>query len=434
MPREALCCGLVLLLIAGCSGVEREAPRGEQAVLEAVDPPSAAGAMAPWLAPDGDGAWLSWLEPAADGASADGDGGGGGHRLRVARFDGSAWGPARTVHQCDEMFVNWADTPSVAVEPEGELIVHWLEKLGEGPYAYGVRLARSADGGASWRELGWLHDDRSETEHGFVSLVPDADGTFAVWLDGRAMADGGAMSLRAGKLDRAPLAGDRLDERVCECCSTAAVATSDGVVVAYRDRSDDEIRDIWTVRGDASGWGAPHALSDDGWRIPGCPVNGPALAADDRRVAVAWFTAAGGAAKVRAALSTDGGRSFGRAVEVADGAAVGRVDAVLEPEGTVLVSWIGGLDAGDERGAEADGARGAVWLRRVSPDGSVGAAIALAETSTARASGFPRLLIRGDEAWLAWVETGEPARLRFGRFPRAAVPRARGGTAKTSTE
>jgi hypothetical protein len=95
---------------------------------------------------------------------------------------------------------------------------------------------------------------------------------------------------------------------------------------------------------------------------------------------------------------------------------------VLEPEGTFLVSWIGRFDGAGEGGSEADPATGAVWLRRLAGDGSAGSAVALAETSTARASGFPRLLRHGDEVWLAWVETGDPPRLRFGRFPRAAVP------------
>jgi hypothetical protein len=30
--------------------------------------------------------------------------------------------------------------------------------------------------------------------------------------------------------------------------------------------------------------------------------------------------------------------------------------------------------------------------------------------------------VRGDAAWLAWIETSDAARLRFGRLRRAAVP------------
>ena len=32
-----------------------------------------------------------------------------------------------------------------------------------------------------------------------------------------------------------------LDPRVCECCQTSAAATSDGLLVVYRNRSDEEM-------------------------------------------------------------------------------------------------------------------------------------------------------------------------------------------------
>jgi len=408
---------VAVLLVAACAG-ETGTDRGVG--VEVVDPPAGVGAMAPGLVGDGEGALLSWLEPV-----------GAGHRLRVARFDGEGWGDARTVREGEGFFANWADTPSVVVEADGRWLAHWLERLGDGAYAYGVWVAWSEDAGGSWAEPVWLHDDVSATEHGFVSLVPGAGGTLAVWLDGRAMAGGGAMSLRAAAAGEAPTAGEVLDARVCECCATAAVATPEGVVVAYRDRSEDEVRDISLVRGGARGWGEPYALAADGWRIPGCPVNGPALAADGRRVAAAWFTAAGGGPRVRAALSEDGGASFGPPVEVAAEGTVGRVGVALEPEGSAVVSWIGAFDG--DGGERSDGAgeestpHGAVWLRRVSSDGAAGEPLPVAATSTARASGFPRLLVRGDEVWLAWVETGEPARLRFARLPRGAIPGADGG-------
>ena len=400
-----------MLLVAACGDTGRD---GEGAV-EVIDPPAGMGAMAPHLVGDGEGALLSWLEPVGEG-----------HRLRVARFDGEVWGEGGTVRKGAGFFANWADTPSVVVETDGRWLAHWLEPLGEGTYAYGVRVAWSGDGGRSWGEPVWLHDDASATEHGFVSLVPGVGGTLAVWLDGRAMAGGGAMSLRAGAAGAAPIAGEVLDGRVCECCATAAVATPDGVLVAYRDRSEGEVRDISLVRGDARGWGEPYSLAADGWRIPGCPVNGPALAADGGRVAAAWFTAAGDQPRVQAALSEDGGASFGPPVDLAAEGAVGRVGVALEPEGSAVVSWIGTVDGdgpGDGAG-EPSAPRGAVWLRRVAPGGAAGAPLPVAATSTARASGFPRLLVRGDEVWLAWVETGEPARLRFARLPRAAVPAA----------
>ena len=67
--------------------------------------------------------------------------------------------------------------------------------------------------------------------------------------------------------------------------------TAEGPVVVYRDRSEaeKEIRDISIVRLKGKKWSAPRPVFQDGWRLNGCPVNGPAVAAAGRRVAVAWF-------------------------------------------------------------------------------------------------------------------------------------------------
>jgi hypothetical protein len=117
-----------------------------------------------------------------------------------------------------------------------------------------------------------------------------------------------------------------IDDRVCECCPTAAVRTADGVLVAYRDRSENEVRNIGLTRFDGDEWSDPYLLHDDGWQINGCPVNGPALAADGNRVAAAWFTAPNSRPRVQVAFSDDGGRQFGEPLVVdADGVAINRL-------------------------------------------------------------------------------------------------------------
>lgn len=399
--------------------------------LDRFDPPAGPGALAPQLSPARQGGvWMSWLEPTADG-----------HRLRVSRFDGTAWSPAHTVTAENDFFANWADVPSVVEGEDGELLAHWLAKTGDDTYAYGVFLARSGDGGATWSELGTVHDDDSPTEHGFVSLLPVPGGGFeAAWLDGRRMADGGAMTLRAARI--APGATGRgdiealgvLDERVCECCQTGAARTADGPLVAYRDRSQSEVRDIYTVRRSGDGWSAPAAVAADGWTIAGCPVNGPAVAAAGERAFLAWFTAADGSPRVRAAFSGDAGASFAAAVEVdAEAAApgrqapLGRVDAALVDAPAVedgsasngntadgVVSWLGG--------------DGGVWLRRVSPGpgspgGTLHPARRVARTATVRASGFPRIEVLNvpDAADAADSNNTAPRTPGGGANPRLAV-------------
>jgi len=70
------------------------------------------------------------------------------------------------------------------------------------------------------------------------------------------------------------------------------------------------------LRRTAQGWSAPSPVHADGWKVPGCPVNGPAVAASGRRVAVAWYTYADERPRVRLAFSDDAGARFGAPVEV----------------------------------------------------------------------------------------------------------------------
>jgi sorbitol-specific phosphotransferase system component IIA len=74
---------------------------------------------------------------------------------------------------------------------------------------------------------------------------------------------------------------------VCECCQTLAAVTSEGVIIAYRDRSPSEVRDIYYVRRQNGAWSALQAIHEDGWEITACSVNGPSVAADGSRVALA---------------------------------------------------------------------------------------------------------------------------------------------------
>ncbi|MDX1547584.1 MAG: sialidase family protein [Rhodothermales bacterium] len=402
---------LAALVLAGCGrseanrpGAAAPAPAGAGGlVFTAVDAPAAPGSGMPNLTSTGDGGVLmSWIAPGTDTAWA----------LRFARLDGTAWSEPRTIATGDDWFVNWADFPSIVALGEGRLAAHYLEKSSDAsPYAYDVRIVQSRDGGATWSAPRTPHRDGTPTEHGFVSLMPGPDGHLrAVWLDGRRTGGGhdghggGAMTLRTATIgpDGALADEAELDARICDCCQSGGARTASGFLVAYRDRSDTapEIRDIATVRHDGTGWSAPARVHADGWELEGCPVNGPVVAADGARAAVAWFTAAGDTPRVRIAFSEDEGATFAAPIEVDDGAPIGRVDAVLLPGGDALVSWVERTD---------DGA--AIRIRRVAPDGRRAPSQTVAPTSPARASGFPQLARQGDRLVLAWTEAADPARL-----------------------
>ena len=242
------------------------------------------------------------------------------------RWNGTAFDQAQLIHASDHFFANWADFASVLALGNGRLAAHWLEKAANGTYEYDVWMAVSDDDGRSWSEPERPHRDGTLSEHGFVSMVALGESSFAaVWLDGREFKKGASdneMTLRFTTYADGFGEEILLDGRVCECCQTGMARTDDGLFVAYRDRSGKEIRDIGYVRYVDGRWTEPAILNEDGWTIPGCPVNGPQVAAEGNRVAVAWFTGSGDTPRAYVTFSDDSGASFGEPVRVDDGNAV----------------------------------------------------------------------------------------------------------------
>jgi hypothetical protein len=294
---------ITLTLLSGCSE-KPAAPKPTltgDVVIEAWPLPATPGSAQPDLATAPNGrVLLSWINTNEGRRPA----------LQFAEFypDGHWEGP-RTVAVGNAMFTNWADTPHISATPDRALWAHWLQKSADAPYAYDVMLVRSLDHGMNWSAPSKVHDDDTQTEHGFVSMWAQGDDRLGVvWLDGRNTADadapnqhdghadghgddhgGGAMSLRAAVFDAnlQASADAELDAMTCDCCQTDVAATGDGAVLVYRDRSEKDIRDIYTARFDGKVWSKPVRVHADDWTMPACPVNGPSVAAQQNDVVVA---------------------------------------------------------------------------------------------------------------------------------------------------
>jgi hypothetical protein len=358
-------------------------------------PPSAAGAMAPALAADGSGFLATWIEPAVAGGK-------GAQRVRLARWQDGAWGAATTVRASPSLFANWADVPGVMRAADGALYAWWLERSSAGTYTYDVRLARSTDGGMTFAPLGVLHDDRSPAEHGFVSAVRAGKGVRFYYLDGRATPGDQPMQLRTVFVEGAEIAASELvDASVCDCCATAAVALPAGAsVVAYRDRTAGEIRDVQVAARTAAGVFTTHSVGNDAWKIAGCPVNGPALAANGGQLAVAWFAAPGDRPRMAVALSADGGATWGAPRPIAaaaGGTPMGQL-ALAPLDGGFALSWLEAIAGGSE-----------LRLARLDAGGNAAPSLAIARTGAGRTAGIPRLASAGKRLALLWVESAHPA-------------------------
>ena len=396
---------VLLALVAGCT--DTSAGRLDVRLSE-LDPSTGEASGEPFLSTSGEAAYLSWLQATS----------GGGQELLFSRLDGDTWSAPARIAASDRFFVNWADFPSLTPGRDGTLWAHWLQRGSEGGYDYGIRVVRSSDGGATWSEPFTPHEDGTPTEHGFVSVAPINDGIGLTWLDGRQTGGGhgdehaasGAMTLRYREIaaDGTPSPEVLLDARTCECCQTWVTVTPSGPVAVYRDRSEDEIRDIYVTRRVDGIWTEGAPIHEDGWNIGGCPVNGPKSAMAAGHLAVAWFTGADDLGRVKVAFSSDDGASFGPPLVIDDGNPGGRVDLLGLESGEFLVTW---LERSGSAGAE-------VRMRGVSPGGALSESVTLTAASSSRATGFPRIVAEpAGSVLLAWTDvSGTSPRVRVKRI------------------
>ncbi len=354
-----------------------------------------AGVGEPFLYTDHNGkTFLSWIEK---GESIS--------RLKYAVLENEHWSDPILIAEGDNWFVNWADYPQFSSFQDGSLAAFFLEKSGAGPYAYDIKMSISRDG-KSWQKPFVLHDDGTETEHGFASMVPWGEDLFVSWLDGRNTVSeqanegghdhghGGAMTLRGARITVTgkKTAEWELDDRVCDCCQTSAILTDSGPLVVFRDRTGAEFRDLGMVRFVKDEWTGTLPVFNDFWKVPGCPVNGPRADATGNVSAVAWYSGANDKPEVKVSFSTDGGESFQNPIKIDLGNTIGRVDLIMLNDSTVMVSWMEGSD---------------IYARKVFASGVLGEVIPVATSTEKRSGGFPQMVKNGNSIILAWTDEKE---------------------------
>jgi hypothetical protein len=394
-------------LVSACD----PAPATGSMEIQHLDVPAAPGSQGPNLAIGRNGVVaLSWLTAEQSG-----------HRLQYSALEGNAWSAPRDVARGDNWFVNWADFPSVVPASDELWAAHWLVRQPAGGYAYDVYLSVSSDDGMTWSEPVMPHNDNTPTEHGFVTIFPEAAGIGLIWLDGRNTAHGasphsssGGMTLRAATYSSALEAANEtlVDELICDCCQTDVAITDRGAIAVYRNRTIGETRDIYAARYQDGEWLPGRAVADDSWTIEGCPVNGPAIEAEGDHVAVAWFTAADDEARVRVARSNDSGETWSAAVDVTEGGVFGRAGVALLGEGEVAVSWLCG---------ESE-SHASLCLRRIGADDALGQIHVVSGEDEVPPLSVPQLARSGNSVLAAWtVRDGSVTGIRSSRIAIASL-------------
>lgn len=376
----------VFILMTGihCGSKKKQPP----ALIELASPANELTAE-PFLFTGENGAvYLSWVKEVDDRSE-----------MYFARLTGNHWSPPMQIDSGRNWFVNWADFPMMATN-KNHFIASYLDKSGAGKYSYDIKYKVSSDSGRTWSQAKWLNEDGKDAEHGFTSFTPYGENFFVSWLDGRNTASEetshhheghpGAMSVRGAVVNGLgeKLQEWELDARTCDCCNTCSAITKDGPVVVYRDRSEEEVRDISITRMVDGKWTAPKLIYADNWTIKGCPVNGPRAVAKGNNLAIAWFSMPNNEPQVKVTFSDDGGESFLDPVRIDQGKAIGRIDLEMLDDGSVFALWMEGSNIMGANVTE-DGVR---WKMLISA------------SSEARSSGFPQVTKSGHRLIVAWTD------------------------------
>lgn len=340
--------------------------------------------------------------------------------LSILKKD-TSWTKPKLIITGKDWFVNWADFPrlqSFKGKYQDHLIIAWLVKSDTATFSYDIYYALSHDEGNNWSSPKILHDDGVKAEHGFISMSLVNDSViFAAWLDGRNAQilnkghedHGGEMTLRGAYIDRhgEKLQEYELDARVCDCCQTATAISPKGPIVAYRDRSEKEIRDIGIVFIDPNGLKDSHIFNPDNWTIHGCPVNGPALLAKDESIIYAWYTAPDNLARCYISFSQDEGKTFSAPRRIDQGSPLGRIDLCWINENDGLITWM-------EKTGET---QATLMGQKFSKRGQLGKIEPLTNLLASRRSGFPQAEALDGHVIVVWTDTiGQAPQVKMATF------------------
>lgn len=375
-----------LLIISSCNKSKN---------VQQIENPTLDNSSLPRLFTDNTGTiFMSWIEQEGDLAT-----------LKYSKFKDEKWTKPENISESTEWFVNWADFPSLIAQNGEPVAAHWLKKIPGNTYSYNVEVAAFTNGNLNNPIV--PHTDNTATEHGFVSMIPVSDSSFyAIWLDGRNTSGGHgeygdlntAMTLRGAEISSSGdlLSEVEIDPAICDCCNTSITNTPGGPVAVYRDRTENEIRDIYITKMQNGSWSAPKPVYNDNWEIGACPVNGPAIDSFNSSVAVAWYTGAANSPAVKLSFSNDEGNSFLPPIQIDAEASLGRVDVLMLNKKSAWISWMSRTD---------DSAQ--LNLRLVTQHGEIIESHVVSTINPSRRSGFPQISKTPDGVLIAWTNYSE---------------------------
>jgi len=254
-------------------------------------------------------------------------------QLMYAIYRDKQWSTPRAVVKGNNWFINYADYAKVEAIDEQHFIASWLEQSNTTSTHYQFKIKQSFDAGETWMETTSPLLEK-DAEHGFISVVKKDGKALFTWIS----QVGKGYQIQSSQLDSDNQwsSVQIVDNASCSCCHTDMAKQENRVYSVYRNRTDEEIRDIAINIYQNQQWGKPNIIHDDGWKIKGCPVNGPSISANKNAYVIIWYTFSGGVRQAKLLVHSNTQRH----VISIDKEAIGFVDSAIVNDVTAIVSWL----------------------------------------------------------------------------------------------
>jgi hypothetical protein len=318
----------------------------------------------------------------------------------------------RVTREPETIDANGESRPKIALGRKGEVYVSWTRSgtkpyTGDIRFARSLDGGKSFEAPRTVNDDGVETGHRFDA----LAVAPDGTVHLA-WIDKRDLDrakaakqeyDGAALYHTVSRDRGATFAANRkIKDNVCECCRVAHAFDANGkLVFVWRDVMSGSIRDHALVR--VASNGMPEKVqraTTDGWKINGCPHHGPAVAAGPDGVThMVWFTGEGpaGAGTFYGRMS-DAGRPLGSPLRLTSTA---KAHAVVHVRGSrVTVVW-------KENGTGS----GSSIVAAVSNDGGATFGRPRPIATTTGTSDHPLLVDANDGVYVSWFAAAEGHRL-----------------------
>jgi len=326
--------------------------------------------------------------------------------LQFAEYDGKNWTRPRTIAQGNRgWFVNETDAPGLLPfeKSDRSLAAFWLENSNQrNAYDHHIVMSHSRNGGKNWKKPFRPYEDETPSYYGLLqSAALSAKENLLVWMDGRTTKHklensdhyvptiDGKLYLHSAEINtKGKVTNEQpLPFAIAPLCPIDLAATPEGTLLAFRNTD----RQVMLSRYLAGEWQEAKVVVAENWQVNYPVMEAPTLSVRDEKVALAWYSEAGGEAHLTLAFSQNNGQAFPTVAELAKGRAMGKVAVQWLDNSTVLLAF-----------AERQETGVALTVAVVDANGDVLYEEQVATSNTGKLQNPPQLALLQEQIVLAW--------------------------------